>query len=130
MAFSETERQAFFDRGIVRIVRAFSEADAAGMLEKIWNLIEDKSGQRPNDPATWTERQPTGFQSLTRSHAFNSIACPAVIDALNDLLGPGAWNSTKAWGAPLVTFLEAGRTWDVPRNNGTSTFRRVALCTN
>jgi ectoine hydroxylase-related dioxygenase (phytanoyl-CoA dioxygenase family) len=114
MSLSDLQRQRFFDRGIVRLPGAFSEVDAALIVDRIWQLLEEKSALRRNDPSTWEERQPTGFQSLTRTNTFNSIASSAVIDALDDLLGAGAWDSTKAWGAPLVTFPENERAWDVP----------------
>lgn len=116
MALSYVQRQIFFDRGILRLTSVFPDADAACMVDKVCGLLEDKHGVRREDPATWTEEQPTGFQSLTRIGAFNSIVGPSLIDALNDLLGRAEWNPTKAWGAPLVTFPTTGRTWGVPRN--------------
>ncbi|HYL37575.1 MAG TPA: phytanoyl-CoA dioxygenase family protein [Bryobacteraceae bacterium] len=114
MLLSDAQRRTFFEQGTVRLAGAFSEADAARMADRIWELLEHKYPLRRDDPATWTGKQPTGFQSLTRAGAFHSIATPAVIDALNDLLGVGAWNSSQAWGVPLVTFPENGRTWSVP----------------
>lgn len=116
MALSETQLRTFFGRGTVRLTRAFSEADAARMVDGIWGLLEDKYELRRDDAATWPAKQPTGFQSLTRTGAFHSIASLTVTEALNDLLGANAWTSSKAWGAPLVTFPEPGRTWDVPTN--------------
>lgn len=89
MALSDSQRRRFFDRGILRIPSAFSERDAARMVDRIWDLLEAKSAIRRGDPATWTIRRPTGFQSLTRTGAFNSIAGPPIVDALNDLFGSG-----------------------------------------
>jgi ectoine hydroxylase-related dioxygenase (phytanoyl-CoA dioxygenase family) len=85
------------------------------MVHGIWRLLTDKYGIQPDSPATWTVRQVTGFQSLTRSGTFNSVEGPAVVDALDDLIGKGAWKSTGSWGAPLVTFPEHACAWDVPR---------------
>lgn len=116
MALSQAEKQAFFDRGVVRLPRAFSEIDAAQMVNSIWNLLESRDGLQRNNPSTWPEMQPTGFQPLTRRGAFNQIASPVVIDSLNDLLGAGEWTSTKPWGVPLVTFPVHGRAWDVPHS--------------
>lgn len=116
MALSPAQRQIFFDRGTLRLNSAFPDADAARMVDRIWGLLEDKYGLRREDPATWTEKQPTGFQSLTRSGAFQAIVGPSLIDALKDLLGNAEWNSTRTWGVPLVTFPESGRMWDVPKN--------------
>jgi ectoine hydroxylase-related dioxygenase (phytanoyl-CoA dioxygenase family) len=86
------------------------------MVDRIWELLEDKHGIRREDPASWTLRQPTGFQSLTRTGVFNSIVGIPLKEALNDLLGYEKWNSGKKWGAPLVTFPETDRTWDIPQN--------------
>jgi hypothetical protein len=82
MAFSDTLRETFFDRGTVRLTRAFPESDAWRMVDRIWILLSEKYGVRRDNPATWTENQPTGFQSLTRLGAFNPIVGPALIDAL------------------------------------------------
>jgi hypothetical protein len=116
MALSSVQRQRFFDQGMFRLPRAFSELEAQRMVEDIWQLLEERSGVRRGDPSTWTERQPTGFQSLTHKSAFHAIASPIVTEALDDLLGVGAWVSPKAWGAPLITFPEQRRAWDIPVN--------------
>ncbi len=115
MALSETQRQAFADRGVVRLNGAFPESDAGYMVDKIWSVLEQKFMLRRNAPETWTENQPTGFQSLTRAGAFEPIVGPVLRDALDDLLGEGRWGSTEGWGAPLITFPQVGRKWDVPR---------------
>ena len=106
----------FLTRGTVRIPAVFSKLEAARMVDSIWKLLEESSGFLRDDPSTWTEKQPTGFQSLTRKNVFNAIASTIVVDALDDLLGNAQWTSTKAWGVPLVTFPEIGRVWDVPQN--------------
>ena len=116
MALSPAQRKMFFERGTLRLTCAFPDADAARMDESIWGLLGDKYGVRREDSGTWTEKQPTGFQSLTRAGAFNSIVGSTLVDALNNLLGYARWRSTVSWGAPLVTFPERGRAWDVPKN--------------
>jgi hypothetical protein len=116
MPLSDVQRQTFFERGTVRLPGAFSGLDAERMVDRIWQLLEKKSALRRYEPSTWTGRQPTGFQSLTRTNLFNSIGSPVVIDALNDLFGVGEWTSTNSWGVPLVTFPENERAWYVPRN--------------
>ena len=115
MCLSEAQRRRFFDRGYVRLPGSFSVDNATRMVNAIWEQLESRHGARRDDPSTWTLKQPTGFQSLTRSGAFNSIASPGIASALDSLLGAGAWTQTKEWGAPLVTFPESGRAWDVPR---------------
>jgi hypothetical protein len=114
MALSASDRRAFFDRGIVRIPRAFSILDADRMVGSIWELLERKYQLHPNDPQTWTEQRPTGFQALTRAGTFNAIAGGLVSAALDDLLGAESWSPGKAWGVLLVSFPENGRKWGVP----------------
>src|SRR5262245_48504524 len=116
MSVSDTQRLAFAEQGILRLTNVFPSADAQNMVDRIWNLLGDKYGVQRQDPATWTIRQPTGFQSLTRAGAFNAIVGPSLVDALNDLIGEGAWHAAQEWGAPLVTFPEDGRVWDVPQS--------------
>ena len=53
----------------------------------------------------------TRFQSLTKGRAFNPVASPRIVDALEDLLGP-----------PLVTFPEQ-TTWDLPTTQWQLDFR-------
>jgi hypothetical protein len=116
MSISDTERVAFAERGILRLAHVFTDVDAQGMVGRIWDVLGDKYGIQRHDPATWTVRQPTGFQSLTRAGVFKSIAGPALVDALTVLIGEGAWHFAEGWGVPLVTFPESERVWDVPQS--------------
>jgi hypothetical protein len=104
----------FEQLGVVRLPGVFSEAAAQGMCDRIWSLLAAKHGIHPDEPATWTIRQPTGFQALTRSRAFDPLASPMLTDALDQILGEGAWAQPKQWGAPLVTFPGHAPEWEVP----------------
>ena len=84
------------------------------MADQIWNLLESEHGIYRDRPETWTLKQPTGFQRLTKSAAFNAVASSRIVDALDDLLGCGEWTPAAAWGAALVKFPEQS-TWGVPR---------------
>ncbi|MGH8176573.1 MAG: phytanoyl-CoA dioxygenase family protein [Steroidobacter sp.] len=115
MSFSDTQQTAFAERGSLRLPQAFGQADAQQMVDRIWRQLEVTHRVRPDDAATWTVRQPTGFQSLTRQGIFNPIATPVILAALDDYLGVGEWLSVGGgWGAPLVTFPELDRVWNVP----------------
>jgi hypothetical protein len=111
------ERQlADFERdGVVRVPGVFAEADAARMRERMWEVLRAEHGIERDDPSTWKIVQPTGFQSLTRSGAFDALRGPVLMAALDRLLGEGGWRGPKRWGAPLVTFPGGVAPWDVPR---------------
>jgi hypothetical protein len=116
MALSPAQRKRFFERGVLKLPSALPEVEANRMAVSIWTVLHEKHSIRREDPSTWTVRQPTGFQSLTRTGTFNAMASPAVVEALEDLFGATGWDSTKNWGAPLITFPETERAWDVPNN--------------
>jgi ectoine hydroxylase-related dioxygenase (phytanoyl-CoA dioxygenase family) len=116
MSVYDDQRAAFAERGFLRLSSVFGVSSAAAMAGSIWAALFEKYRIRPDDPATWTVRQPTGFQALTRAGAFNAVAGPRVIAAFDDLLGKGQWSSTEEWGAPLITFPEPGRAWNVPQS--------------
>ncbi|MCC6615237.1 MAG: phytanoyl-CoA dioxygenase family protein [Anaerolineae bacterium] len=113
---SDIQKAEFQQAGVVRLTGVFSEADAHRMCQKIWDHLAEKHGIRPDNPATWTIRQPTGFQALTRSRAFNAIATPLLENTLDQILGEGAWEKPDYWGAPLVTFPGHSPEWQVPKS--------------
>jgi ectoine hydroxylase-related dioxygenase (phytanoyl-CoA dioxygenase family) len=104
----------FERRGFVRLRGIFTVADAQHMRERIWKLLRDEYGVEQAEPRSWSVRQPTGFQSLTRSGAFAAFASPRLVEALDELLGPDGWRAPKHWGSPLVTFPHRETRWDVP----------------
>jgi len=56
---------------------------------------------------------PAHFQSLTRSGAFDALASPALLAALDGLLGRTGWQAPERWGRALVTFPQ-GLPWQLP----------------
>src|SRR5262245_45052605 len=113
---SNVQQVEFEQVGVVRLTGAFSEAAAQRMCSQIWDLLAAKHGIYPDGPATWTIRQPTGFQALTRSGVFDPLASPVLTEALDQLLGQRAWGRPKQWGAPLVTFPDPSAEWEVPNS--------------
>jgi hypothetical protein len=77
----------FDERGFVHISVAFPAAAAERMCRRLWDELARRHGVRQNDPATWTVAQPRHFQALRRSGAFEALASPVLIAALDDLLG-------------------------------------------
>jgi len=108
-------QRADFERlGVIRLTRIFSSGDAARMTDRVWEALVTEHGIRRDEPATWTIEQPTGFQTLTRSGAFDALAGVMLADAFDDLFGAGEWTRPKHWGVPLVKFPVDASRWDVP----------------
>lgn len=106
-----------FDRlGIVRLPGAIPSADVEHMREGLWAALRSQHGVLREAPETWTVLLPAGFQALVRSGAFALMASGPVCEALDDLLGHGAWQQPGRWGQPLVTFPRRGQ-WDVPHKH-------------
>jgi hypothetical protein len=84
--------------GVVRLTAVFSESAAQRMCQHIWDFLAAKHGISPDDPATWTIRQPTGFQALTQSGAFNPIVSGPLVHALDQILGDHQWRKPAHWG--------------------------------
>jgi len=103
-----------FERvGILRLPGAVGAADAARMRDRVWEAL-GRDGIRPDEPATWTVGQPTGFQSLTRAGSFDALGGTVVRGALDVLFGTDGWARPAHWGVPLVTFPGTQSPWDVP----------------
>src|SRR5262245_39957705 len=104
----------FEQLGFVRIPGAFPAAAAEQMRQRLWDDLARRHGVRQDDPATWHVEQPSHFQALRRSGAFEAIASPVLTGRLAEILGAGAWLRPDHWGASLVTFPDTRAAWDVP----------------
>lgn len=107
-------RAAIARAGFARLPRAFPAAEAAAMCDRIWSALEATHGMRRDDRATWTIAQPRHLQALPRAGAFDAVASPAVLAAIDEMLGPGSWRRPKRWGQALVTFPGSQADWRVP----------------
>jgi hypothetical protein len=86
-AISESQKAEFEQLGFLRIAGAIPVTDADRMRVRLWSPLKDELGIEPHDPATWTVRQPTGFQGVTRSGAFDALVSPSLVAALDEILG-------------------------------------------
>lgn len=111
---TESQLSDFAELGFLRLAGAFSLAEAASMQDLVWSELSRLYGIRRSDPTSWSRPRPAGLQRITGAPEFAPIGGPALCGAIDDLLGPGAWQRPKRWGAILVTFPVADRTWGVP----------------
>jgi hypothetical protein len=110
---TEAQRIEFARTGIVKLAGAFGARHAARMRDVVWNELHHRYGIEREDPATWDRHPPTGLKSTKRSRAFAPIASPAVVGALDDLLGVDRWRHPPHYGNVLVTMPNATE-WRVP----------------
>ncbi len=80
------------------------------MEERLWATLSRKHGVCRDDPSSWEIPLGAGLQRLRTQAVFRPIGGPAVLGALDDLIGEGRWQEPKHWGSFLVSFplLEGG----------------------
>ena len=95
---SEQDRAEFAERGVVRLRGAFSTDEAARMRRRVWARLA-RFGVAEDDPATWASAEVTGLsKAISRDTVFAALGSPVVRSAVDDLLGPGAWDPPREWG--------------------------------
>jgi hypothetical protein len=109
---SAADLEHFADRGYVRVRAAFDDAAAAAMRDVVWDALAAVGVDR-DDPSTWTDESPSHLQSLKKAGAFRAVGSARTLGAIDDVLGAGAWNRPRDWGAFFVLF-PTRREWSVP----------------
>jgi hypothetical protein len=107
------QTEEFDRRGVVKLAGAFTETAADRMCEVLWRELDRRYGIVRDDPSTWDRHPPTGLRSTKRHAAFTAILGDPVVEALDALFGPGAWQPPKQFGNVLVTMPNATE-WRVP----------------
>jgi hypothetical protein len=98
------QRDEFDAQGFLRLRGVFSRAEAAAMEAHIWNALSRKHGISPGDPSSWEIPPGSKLQPLRTHPVFHPIGGPALVAALDDLIGPGRWGVPRHWGQFLVSF--------------------------
>lgn len=109
-------KAAFDEHGWVRVPGTIPGEHVQSVLARVWNDLEQRCGIPRNEPESWPETRPKGFNILTRSGAFEPTCNRAVQDAVNVFLGPGQWEKPSPWGALLLTFPAEGP-WYLPNHS-------------
>ena len=134
---TEQQRDAYDRDGYVVLPGLVPNRPCERMCERVWAALEAVHGIRPGEPDTWTHPMPRGLQELTKSGGLAEIASQDFLTVVDDLLGPGTWDTPPHWGGPLPNF-PTRRPWNVPfrmwhldypvRGNLGSRFAAKALC--
>lgn len=110
------QKSVFDEHGWVRVPRMLPETDVHSVLDRVWDDLEQRCGIPRDDPESWPEARPKGFNRLMRSGAFEPTYSQTVEDAINGFLEPGHWEKPRPWGALLLTFPAAGP-WFLPSHS-------------
>jgi hypothetical protein len=108
------QRQTFEETGLLRLPGAIGERDVDAMRARVWKALRARHGFREEDPTTWTSWRPGKLKGeVERAGGFPELAAPALVDALDALLGAGGWQPPDRWGVPILTFPTPGP-WELP----------------
>ena len=109
---TQPQRAAFFASGFTRVEGALPGALVARMVDRIWEVLQERKGIRRGDATTWIEGGVRGIGDLNRAPAFRPFGSPTVTSVIDDVLGRGAWQQPSSWGQILVTFPAARWSWN------------------
>jgi hypothetical protein len=110
------QRDAFDRLGFLHLRGAVPRTAVEAMCRRVWDVLSSEHAMHRDAPETWTVQHPTGFKALQGSGAFAEVGSRVVRDALDELVGRGAWQNTWRGGRVLATFRTTDR-WDVPHES-------------
>lgn len=104
---TETQIAAFVTEGFVKVEGAFSAETAAAGREILWRA----AGCDPDDPATWTAPVVRLWDHAEEPFA-TAVTAPPLLEAFNQLAGPGRWLPRKTLGSWPIRFPSAEQPGD------------------
>ena len=106
---SAAQVDEFSRRGCLWLRGAIGRNQVRSMADFIWDRLGELHGIDRGDPATWTCPAPwAGLNRFKRDPVFAPIASPALVEAIDTLLGAGCWRLPHYWGGFLVKFPDSG----------------------
>jgi ectoine hydroxylase-related dioxygenase (phytanoyl-CoA dioxygenase family) len=106
----------FAERGVVYLRGAFTDDEAARMRRRVWARLA-RLGVLEDDMSTWATPIVGVSKSIKRDAVFAAVGSPAVVGAIDDLLGADQWDRPPNWGTVMVTFPDRRRPWTLPRGS-------------
>jgi hypothetical protein len=82
------------------------------MRAVVWDALAERSILQ-DDRSTWTVETPHHLQHLKKAAPFRAVASARTMGAIDDVLGTGAWQPPRDWGAFFLLFPTARR-WTAP----------------
>jgi Phytanoyl-CoA dioxygenase (PhyH) len=113
---TKTQRAEYDELGYLRIPQAFSRTDAEEMADFIWARLWDLHGIKRGDRGTWAAPAAwVGLNKFKDDPVFQPLNSVVTFDAIDDLMGAGAWRRPQNWGTFLVKFPDrAPEPWTLP----------------
>ncbi|MFE3189184.1 phytanoyl-CoA dioxygenase family protein [Nocardia sp. NPDC059240] len=96
---TDTQIAAFVDDGFVKVEGAFSAETAAAGREILWQA----TGCDPDDPSTWTSPVIRLWDHAEEPFT-RAVTAPALLEAYDQLAGPGRWLPRKSLGSWPIRF--------------------------
>lgn len=105
-----------FERtGLLRLPGAINAESAAAMVDHVWDYYGREHGAARDRPETWPVDRQHGLRTITKASEFQALGSSTITTAVDDLLGPGEWDTPRRWGRLLITFPDrALASWDIP----------------
>jgi hypothetical protein len=110
---SEAQREIYHRDGWLMLCGIVPASTCAAVGDALWRALEAAHGIRRDAPETWRLEYPRRLTRYLHADDFAALACPALIELLDDLLGSGTWPHPRVWAQPLPLFPAPGP-WDVP----------------
>lgn len=101
---SQAQREAFIDRGVVRLPAVIPPAATAIMLDRLWAGLEAQHRLLRGRPETWTRDRAWQLRDLRRADAFAPMLGDELCAALDAFFEGAGWQRPPHPGMPLVTF--------------------------
>jgi hypothetical protein len=102
----------FYEHGWVRIRGVFSAAAAKAMRDTVWRALEE-AGIYQDRPSSWTAERPRNLQQLKANAVFREVGSPALLAAIEAILGPTPYETPDHWGAVFLAF-PSKTLWTLP----------------
>ena len=67
---TSAQKSEFEEHGWVRAPSMLPDTEVQSVLDRVWDDLEQRCGIPRDDPKTWPETKPKGFNRLMRSGAF------------------------------------------------------------
>ena len=111
------QRSEFAERGLLRLAGITDPEVVGALRERVLAFLAERK-LVPESPPPGFTLTPSVAASVVNAHGFEETWGAPVLDAVDDLLGAGAWHVPKHAGQLLaMTWPQSGVTWQIPHKS-------------
>jgi Phytanoyl-CoA dioxygenase (PhyH) len=111
---SAKQRRELESRGVVCLPGAADPLRVAALRERVLEFVKEK-GLEPEGAERWRAIQASKLAPVARELGFAELWGPRVVEAIDDVLGPGRWDMPRHAGQILpLTWPQPDQPWLVP----------------